>query len=248
MLDRDSYEGWVILSAYAGSFTFTLAPQRPADRVGKGRDGGGELSGECRLGDLVVCPPHTMLERTITTSPTSFLFVEFTAAPAPGPGKAKVGDVQRLRSTYDYIADRCAAPHGPARWDALAHLVSDLLFLISAARAGVERPGDPLMTQVAAHLAENAFSGELSLSEIADQFGLSPSQLTRRFRAAHGSSPVAYLTATRLARARQLLLETDQTLASIAAKCGYQNSFYFSRVFRQKMGINPSGYRRAYRI
>lgn len=248
LLDQDSYDDWVLLSAYAGSFTFSLDLDRRSEGARRSRDVPLALSGGCSFGDLVLCPPQATLRRTITATPASFLFAEFRPEPVPRPGKATVRDVARLRSTYEYLVDSCAAPPGRPRQDALAHLVEDLLFLIHAEQARFDHPSDALMTQVAALLEENAFSTELSLRALADRLGLSPSRLTRRFRAAYASTPMAYVTTTRLARARQLLLETDQTLETVATKCGYQSSFYFSRVFRQKMGLNPSSYRRAYRI
>lgn len=246
LLDHDRYTGWVLLAAYEGSFAFSLEPSQEVALVG--RREARELAGDCVPGDLVVCPPLTTLRRRITTTPTSFLFAEFRPAYEPLPGRSTVRDVHRLHSTYDYIAETCAASPGRERQDMLAHLIADLLFLINAELGRVDRPSDVLMTEVAGFLEENAFSTSLSLSALADRLGLSPSRLTRRFRSAYGSTPMAYLTATRLARARQLLVETDQTLDTIAAKCGYQNAFYFSRVFRQKMGQNPSSYRRSYRI
>ncbi|MNG29018.1 HTH-type transcriptional activator Btr [compost metagenome] len=57
-----------------------------------------------------------------------------------------------------------------------------------------------------------------------------------------------FATKVRLTRARLLLVETQDSLESIAEQCGYQNAFYFSRVFSQHMGMSPSGYRKNYRV
>ena len=45
--------------------------------------------------------------------------------------------------------------------------------------------------------------------------------------------------------AAELLTSTDLPISDISRRCGYENPFYFSRVFRERMGMPPSEYRRA---
>nr|WP_275942626.1 AraC family transcriptional regulator [Paenibacillus alba] len=104
------------------------------------------------------------------------------------------------------------------------------------------------MNQAAAYIETQALEHELSLKGVALTLGLSSSQLTRRFQAVYGMSPVRYATKIRLSRARLLLAETPDTLDAIAEQCGFQNAFYFSRVFSQHMQISPSAYRRTFRV
>jgi transcriptional regulator GlxA family with amidase domain len=82
------------------------------------------------------------------------------------------------------------------------------------------------------------------MKRIADNLGLKPSDLTRRFRLEYGVAPIEYATNLRLEEAKKLLLETDYTLDTIASLCGYENGSYLGRVFRSKVGINPSDFRR----
>jgi AraC-like DNA-binding protein len=82
------------------------------------------------------------------------------------------------------------------------------------------------------------------MQEVANVVGMSQSQFTRRFKSVIGMLPVVYLTRTRLQKARHLLLDTDHTLDY----SGYQNGFYFSRVFVKVMKMSPSEYRKAHRI
>ncbi|MNI69635.1 Xylose operon regulatory protein [compost metagenome] len=107
---------------------------------------------------------------------------------------------------------------------------------------------DPLMHQAAAFIAEHACGMDLSLALLSTQLKLYPSQLTRRFQASYGVSPIEYATEVRLQKARSLLIETNLTIDEIADLCGYQNGFYFSRIFERKMKLRPSYYRKNYRI
>jgi transcriptional regulator GlxA family with amidase domain len=56
-------------------------------------------------------------------------------------------------------------------------------------------------------------------------------------------TPSDFVRSLRIRKAAGLLLDTDLTLNEIAASCGYENSFYLSRVFAQSIGVSPSKYR-----
>lgn len=80
--------------------------------------------------------------------------------------------------------------------------------------------------------------------EMAARVGLSQSHFSRVFHEVAGQSPRDFLLDTRLLRARHLLAETDFSIQEIAERLGYGDVFFFSRQFKQKIGVPPSGYRR----
>jgi transcriptional regulator GlxA family with amidase domain len=51
--------------------------------------------------------------------------------------------------------------------------------------------------------------------------------------------PVAYRTALRLARARELLATTAMNVGAVARATGFADPLYFSRAFRRRFGISP---------
>lgn len=237
MLPEDLYAGWVILAPRTGSFTFTLTSER--------LPGGADVSGVCEFGEMVICPPGATLRRSMLV-PTAFYFAEFLSGAAFPVGKVIFQDVRRLSSTYAYIAEVNLSRLGTTT-NQMTHLVEDLLFM--ASREGASSgPDDPLARQAAAHIEQHACAPGLSLQDLAADLGISASRLTHRFRAAYGTTPVVYATEVRLSQARRMLVETNETLAVIAARCGYQTPFYFSRIFTHKVGMGPSVYRRRYRI
>ncbi len=85
------------------------------------------------------------------------------------------------------------------------------------------------------------------VAEMARQAGLSRSQFTRRFQKVAGVPPNTFVIQARLDRARQLLLESDMSLASIAEALGYQDIFFFSRQFKSLTGLAPSHLRNSAR-
>lgn len=67
--------------------------------------------------------------------------------------------------------------------------------------------------------------------------------LARRFKAAVGQAPIAYLTCLRLAIAADLILASDATIASISHRVGYASPFALSVAFKRRFGTSPSNYR-----
>jgi len=71
---------------------------------------------------------------------------------------------------------------------------------------------------------------------------------TRRFRAATGRTPMHYVQAIRVERARQLLEATALPVTEIAARVGYADVSHFNRVFRRETDLTPGAYRRRFRL
>ena len=98
--------------------------------------------------------------------------------------------------------------------------------------------------RAAKFIAEN-FARPLTAEKLAEVSGLSHSHFARLFRAWSGYSPMEYLRHIRVARARQLLADVDLSIKEIAARSGFEDSYHFSKVFRQLDGLPPSAYREA---
>lgn len=64
------------------------------------------------------------------------------------------------------------------------------------------------------------------------------------FKQKYGMTIHDYMNLYRIAKAKELLQNTEDSLASIAERVGYENDSYFSRVFKKSEGISPSDYRR----
>ncbi|QDU56521.1 AraC family transcriptional regulator [Aeoliella mucimassa] len=72
---------------------------------------------------------------------------------------------------------------------------------------------------------------------------ISRRSLEQRFQQALGRTPAREIRRMRLEKARQLLLSTTLSIASIADQCGFSSGPYLSRVFRHQFGVNPSDLR-----
>jgi len=90
---------------------------------------------------------------------------------------------------------------------------------------------------------ERHFQESLSIRSIAEDIGMSPRNFTRRFKAATGDNPTAYLQRVRIEVARELLRTTALTIAEISEKTGFSDASYFSRTFNRYAGKKPNQYR-----
>lgn len=238
-MEQDVYEGWVILAAQSGKFWFRLEGEHEL------------VEDTAEFGELVICPPGSVLMRR-ALEPITFHFMELSAEGTWQPGKVRIRDAGRLQSSFSYLQKVNAEGRNESTKEEVEHLIGDLLFLINREKkqAAQQRKGksDTLMPQAAAYIEQMACGPDMSMQTLAKRLGISLSQLSKRFQAFFGVSPVEYATTVRLAKARLLLIDTDETLEAIADQCGYRNAFYFSRIFTRQQQINPSVYRRQYRV
>lgn len=91
-----------------------------------------------------------------------------------------------------------------------------------------------------------SYAETLSVPRLAEIFGYNPNYLSSVYKKATGQSLVHYINQTRIAAAKTLLLDTNQSILSIAAQVGYNDSKYFIRMFRQFEGTTPVLFRNTY--
>lgn len=100
----------------------------------------------------------------------------------------------------------------------------------------------PILDWMEEHLAE-----DLPLAAIADRAGTSVRTLSRRFRQQTGTTPLQWLQAARIARARHLLETTDLPVERVADACGFGSAPSFRAHFARLTGTSPRAYRTAFR-
>lgn len=123
--------------------------------------------------------------------------------------------------------------------DALAAM-TDAPFQSSAAAQGLE--ATPLRRVL--DFIEANIEREITLNEIAEIACKSPFHFARTFKAAVGTTPVAYVIERRIERSKELLLRTDLAVSTIATRCGFNSQSHFCRTFRRLTGQSPRGFRR----
>ena len=103
---------------------------------------------------------------------------------------------------------------------------------------GLQAGLDSIHNYMREHLDER-----ISLEQLADLAGLSPAHFATRYREQTGTSPVQHFLHLKIERACQMLDSTSLSFADISRRLGYDDSYYFSRLFKKIMGQSPRDYR-----
>ena len=107
-------------------------------------------------------------------------------------------------------------------------------------QAGYSRVVCGVLEYIEKHYGEES----LSITQIADQLHLSSAYLNVLFRQEMKQTLKQYLSNYRLEKARRMLEQDFDKITEIAEKCGYANSNYFAKVFREAEGMTPLEYRK----
>jgi AraC family transcriptional regulator len=84
----------------------------------------------------------------------------------------------------------------------------------------------------------------LQIPELAAMVKMTRGTFSRGFREAFGLPPKQYVVQARMDRAKVLLVRTQDPIKNIASQVGYENEFFFYRIFKKYTGITPDEYRR----
>lgn len=117
-------------------------------------------------------------------------------------------------------------------------------FSTQLAVGGSER--EPLR-EVLAYIAEH-LDADLSVPVLARRAAMSPRTFARTFRAEVGTTPAAFVQASRVEEARRLLEMTDMGAGEIARTCGFGTVETMHRTFRRTLHTTPMQYRRHFAV
>ena len=99
--------------------------------------------------------------------------------------------------------------------------------------------GNKVIEQAAAYIKEN-FASNITLSDLAKKFSVSPEHFSRMFKKETGLGFSKYLNSLRLQYAEQLLKSAENlNITKIAEICGFEDSNYFSKKFKEAYGLTP---------
>jgi two-component system, response regulator YesN len=100
---------------------------------------------------------------------------------------------------------------------------------------------DSVRQYVRAHLTDQ----DLSRSRIASEIHLNPDYLSFTFHDKSGQSLTAFIASERIRAAKKLLITTDLPIGDISTRTGFTDISYFSKQFKQLIGMTPQQYRKS---
>ena len=97
---------------------------------------------------------------------------------------------------------------------------------------------------IAVDYIKRNYRRNILISELSEIANMSESNFFRVFKRSMGESPTAYINNYRLLIASALLETTDKKIGSISETVGFNEQYYFSKLFSKKFGVSPAVYRR----
>ena len=122
--------------------------------------------------------------------------------------------------------------------------LGSLTFLQQYRNAAKDESAENDLVTAAIHYMKENIEKKLSLTEIADHIGYSPSHFSILFNKRTGYSPIYYFNQLKIQQACQLLDFTDMKINQVCYKVGIDDSYYFSRLFSKMMGMSPKLYKK----
>ncbi len=205
-------------------------------------------TGAAESGGVVFFPPGKQYERDII-EPAEFLFLRLkwnksdAAMQEASFYPCGVAGIQNIERAKADIA-KLKTMSGEAPTLPMQHIFRDLIFTILFGDTSV----DDEAINAAIETIENDYSSPIKIAALAKASGMSHVNFSHRFSAATGMNPIEYLRMTRLSNAKELLVNTDRSIAEVAALCGFDNQFYFSKCFREAFTLSPMKFRQLHRI
>lgn len=137
-----------------------------------------------------------------------------------------VGDVLMLSDSYKSLTDNLLS--------IFASLFENMLKL-----EAVPRDRTKILLKIDTYMKEH-FTEPISTKFVAEMFGFTPAYLSTIFREYKSVTPADYIIRLRIDKAKELLAADSKCkIKEIAAFVGYEDSLYFSKVFKKATGMSP---------
>ncbi|WP_319544554.1 GlxA family transcriptional regulator [Ruegeria conchae] len=143
-------------------------------------------------------------------------------------------------AAYDLATALILADHGPLLSMEVAHL---LMNRGEPSAASPQMKSEDRLVNRVLGVMQGTLDAPVLIKDIARQLGCSQKKIEIRVLAELGVTPQALYRRLRLNLARKLAVETQQSVAEIASRCGYENPSAMTRAFRAQFGQTPTAYR-----
>ena len=206
-------------------------------------------------GDCLILPDYLHFKRNVI-EPIEFLFIKFTnnmncpyslEIPYGKIALKTDGGRERLASNISAI-EQSLVCDDVFSVNYREHLLIDILFQIASRPQNMsiatehDLPHNPLVASAIEYIRNN-IDKKLLIEDVCHAVCSNGSTLNFNFRRELDTSVNQFIMSERMRRARSLLVGTTYSISQIAEKCGFDNVYYFSNVFKKAYGVSPNKYR-----
>ncbi len=212
-----------------------------------------------KAGDVTVIPrhiPHTTCSLRGTRSRWSYIFIDLERlVQSDGAKKASIDGywvLDKMRHPRVHFLTTCILDELLNKRADSELMVTGLTTVLyqeiqrldraSSEGGSVKSANTFKLKPALEHIAGN-YMNPVTADELAEMCGLSTTHFRRLFTSVIGESPIGFLNTTRINKACEMLLTTDDTIISIAGAVGFATISAFNRYFSQVIGVSPKEYR-----
>ncbi|GLX79874.1 MmsAB operon regulatory protein [Thalassotalea insulae] len=204
-------------------------------------------------GDLVLIPPHQMFSYQ-GKSKHGVYWINFTGKLADDfaerllmkmdDGLAHVGIQSNIIADFDYLLNLGSRGYTATNVIHAVHLLQQALsFLALQLRTSAFNKATNFDLEAIENLMRNNLHQELNLDVLAHYSQLSKFHFAKKFKELTDTSPIQHFINLKIQQACFQLDNSEQTIKSIAETLGYNDPYYFSRLFKKIVGMSPKQYR-----
>jgi len=223
--------------------------------AGRGRLEAGNGVWEIKRGDLLVLPKGQKHEYLADEKyPWSLYWLHFDGelaqslvnllCPEQSVSVHHIGTQPQVLSTFESLFDlrytatsRTSFIHG-------CHQTQQLISLLALlARRNIGSSGKIINMEKVQAFMQQRLHGSFKLEELASHMRSSKFHFCKKFKDLTSQSPLQYFIQLKMQHACALLDTSEQSIKRIAASLGYDDPYYFSRLFKKQIGLAPQQYR-----
>ena len=156
----------------------------------------------------------------------------------------EIGLNQTILSLYNLIFDEVRTQRPLFQMKACAAILSLIAEVLARERRNDQANYYQQTVEKAKYLMESNIFYAINLSAISDQLGISTSRLNEIFKTYTSMTPYQYYIHIKIHKAEGFLEKGSFSVKEVAYKMGFDDQYYFSRLFKNKTGVSPSDWRK----
>ena len=206
----------------------------------------GDESFLAEQGDILYLAKDSDYRITVSDPDYRFFFVDFIFHTETRPSNEvfKGENLKKLENTFIKFHSLWTAGNFADRIyckSLMYHIYSEIVresalqYIPSAKKARIDLALE--------NIKENFTNPDISIEALCRDCSMSEVHFRRLFFQIYHTSPMKFIISLRVAKAKDLLTTTDRKIQDISECCGFNNPYYFSKIFKQSVGLTPRDYR-----